>query len=125
MIKEKEIKKNKEKEVKENINIKTYNVEKYKINNKYKRKFKFNKNVKIKNKKKKITKSHDYNNGFLKYVNSLNDDKHYINSPQNYRGFQFGKNCDIYNYLISPKNSIGITEEATKNDYTEFKSINQ
>ena len=122
--KKKEIRNNIEKEEK-SINIKTYNVEKYKINNKYKRKFKINKNFRLKNKKKKILKNHDVNNGFLKYINSLNNDKHYKNSPQNYRGFQFGKNCDIYDYLISPKNSIGITEEATKNDYTEFKSINQ
>ena len=99
---------------------------KYKIKNRYKKKLKFSKDLKIKNKKSKVFNSHEINKGYLQYVNSLKNDKlNYIEKANNYRGFQYGKNCDIYDYLISPKTSVRVTEEAATNDYIEFKSINQ
>ena len=101
------------------------NFDKYKLKNRYKKKLKFSKDLRIKNKKKKSFNSHEINKGYLQYVNSLKNAKlNYIGKANNYRGFQYGKNCDIYDYLISPKVSEGVTEEATKNDYIEFKSIN-
>ena len=91
-------------------------IRKFKINNnKNKKKLRFSKDIKIKNKKKKIFKNNEVKNGFLNYVNKT----------KYYRGLKYGKNSDIYDYLITPKESEGITDEVTKNDYIEYKSINQ
>ncbi len=99
---------------------------KYKIKNRYKRKIKYNKDLKIKNKKKNNAfKSHDINNnGFLKYLNHLKNDRNYLGKSNNYRGIRYGKNCDIYDYLLIPKESEKI-DEALNKDFTEFKSVNQ
>ena len=99
---------------------------KYKIKNRYKKKIKYNKDLKIKNKKKNNAfKSHDINNnGFLKYLNHLKNDRNYLGKSNNYRGIRYGKNCDIYDYLLIPKESEKI-DEALNKDFTEFKSVNQ
>ena len=99
---------------------------KYKIKNRYKKKIKYNKDLKIKNKKKNNAfKSHDINNnGFLKYLNYLKNDRNYLGkSNNNYRGIRYGKNCDIYDYLLIPKEPEKI-DEALNKDFTEFKSVN-
>jgi hypothetical protein len=98
---------------------------KYKIKNKHKRKLKLNKEFKVKNKKRSnIFKNHEINNGFLKYLNHFKKDKNYIGKSNNYRGIRYGKNSDIYDYLLLPKESEK-NDEALNKDYTEFKSVNQ
>lgn len=113
-------------EIENTINNKNNNKEKFKIKYKYKKKFKFSNDIKIKNRKKKIIKSSDINNGFLKYVSNIkNENFNYIDNTNNHKGFKYRKNSDIYDYLISPKNSAGMIDESSKNDYIEYKSINQ
>ena len=98
---------------------------KYKIKNKHKKKLKLNKEFKVKNKKRSnIFKNHEINNGFLKYLNHFKKDKNYIGKSNNYRGIRYGKKCDIYDYLLLPKESEK-NDEALNKDYSEFKSVNQ
>ena len=130
---EKEINLSKEKDNKEKkyMNIvqekKKINNIKYKIKNKYKKKLKFHKDLKINNKKTKIIKSHEANNRFLKYFNNLKNDKfNYINNSNNYRGLKYGKNSDIYDYLVLPKESEKNDDDAlAKDHHIEYKSVNQ
>ena len=105
-------------------------IKNFRISNKYRKKLRFSKDIKIKNKQKKSIKNNDINNinnEFLNYVNNIKNDKlHYNNKTKYYRGFRSGKNSDIYDYIINPKESEGIiTNEVTNNDYIEYKSINQ
>ena len=113
-------------EIKNNIINKNNFTDKNKIKNKYKRKFKFNKDIKFKSKKKKSYKNHEIN-GFLKYVNNIKNEKfNFIYNSNNQKGCKYKKNGDIYDYIVSPKNSNRIIDETNKNDYNdENKSITQ
>ena len=128
--KDKNLSKEKDNKEKKNINIikeknKINNI-KYKIKNKYKKKLKFHKDLKIKNKKTKIIKSHEVNNGFLKYLSDLKNDKfNYINNSNNYRGLKYGKNSDIYDYLDLPKESEKNDNDTLAKEHIEYKSVNQ
>ena len=83
--------------------------EKYKIKYKNKKKFKIKKEVKIKSKKIKIF----YNNNINKYSKIL---KNKMNKYIKNENIKFGNNSDIYDYLISPMDSVEINNEGGKND---------
>ena len=80
----------------------------FRIKNKYKKKFKFHQELSIKNRKKKIFKSHEINNGFLKYFSKSN----------NYRGLKYKKNSDIFDILYLPQESEK-NDEILNKDYNE------
>ena len=94
--------------------------------NKYKKKLRLSKNTKIKNKKKKVIHNKDIENEFFRYINNFKKGKfHYINrTKDSFHGLENRKNYDIYDYLISPKNSEGITDISNKNYYIEYKYNN-
>ena len=81
-----------------------------------KKKSRLNKDIKIKQRKRKIF-NNKIENEFLRYANNFKMGKfHYLNNSKNYLGLEYEKNSDIYNYLVSPKNSDGITDEINKNN---------
>ena len=77
-----------------------------KHNNKKKRKFRFTREIKIKSKKIKIFHNNVINNEFFQYSKDI---KNKMNIYKNKEKIKYEKNSDIYDYLISPQNSEGIT----------------
>ena len=102
------------------------NLEKFKNKDKSKKKFKFKKESKNRIKKNKILKKNGISKEFKKYLNNIKNNNFRFNHNSNdYRGNEYKKNYDIYDYLVLPKESGKIMEDTINKNYKEFKSIEQ